>query len=379
MLALKIIPMAKSVAKKTSKSILTPASFSFFKSYINNASPVGFESWGQRLWIDYLKPYVDTHFVDPYGTAVGVINPSHPFKVVIEAHADEISWFVNYITADGLLYLKRNGGVDHQTAPASRVIIHGKKGPVKAVFGWPAIHTRLGSPEQKEPTPRTDNLWLDCGARSKKEVAALGIHIGAVVTYQDGFDELANGNYIGRAFDNRIGGFMIAEVARLLKENKKQLPFGLYVVNAVQEEIGLRGAEMIARRIKPDIAIITDVTHDTTTPLINKVIEGDVATGKGPSLCYAPAVHNKLLALVEEVAAKKKIPVQWRAQSRSTGTDTDSFAYSNDGCPSVLISIPLRYMHTTVEMLHRDDIESTIRLMYETLLTLSPKTNLRYL
>lgn len=379
MLALKIIPMAKSVAKKTSKSILTPASFSFFKSYINNASPVGFESWGQRLWIDYLKPYVDTHFVDPYGTAVGVINPSHPFKVVIEAHADEISWFVNYITADGLLYLKRNGGVDHQTAPASRVIIHGKKGPVKAVFGWPAIHTRLGSPEQKEPTPRTDNLWLDCGARSKKEVAALGIHIGAVVTYQDGFDELANGNYIGRAFDNRIGGFMIAEVARLLKENKKQLPFGLYVVNAVQEEIGLRGAEMIARRIKPDIAIITDVTHDTTTPLINKAIEGDVATGKGPSLCYAPAVHNKLLTLVEDVAAKKKIPVQWRAQSRSTGTDTDSFAYSNDGCPSVLISIPLRYMHTTVEMLHRDDIESTIRLMYETLLTLSPKTNLRYL
>jgi putative aminopeptidase FrvX len=379
LLALKILPMAKSVAKKTSKSILTPASFSFFKSYINNASPVGFESWGQRLWIDYLKPYVDTHFVDPYGTAVGVINPSHPFKVVIEAHADEISWFVNYITADGLLYLKRNGGVDHQTAPASRVIIHGKKGPVKAVFGWPAIHTRLGSPEQKEPTPRTDNLWLDCGARSKKEVAALGIHIGAVVTYQDGFDELANGNYIGRAFDNRIGGFMIAEVARLLKENKKQLPFGLYVVNAVQEEIGLRGAEMIARRIKPDIAIITDVTHDTTTPLINKVIEGDVATGKGPSLCYAPAVHNKLLTLVEEVAAKKKIPVQWRAQSRSTGTDTDSFAYSNDGCPSVLISIPLRYMHTTVEMLHRDDIESTIRLMYETLLTLSPKTNLRYL
>jgi putative aminopeptidase FrvX len=379
LLALKIIPMAKSVAKKTSKSILTPASFSFFKSYINNASPVGFESWGQRLWIDYLKPYVDTHFVDPYGTAVGVINPSHPFKVVIEAHADEISWFVNYITADGLLYLKRNGGVDHQTAPASRVVIHGKKGPVKAVFGWPAIHTRLGSPEQKEPTPRTDNLWLDCGARSKKEVAALGIHIGAVVTYQDGFDELANGNYIGRAFDNRIGGFMIAEVARLLKENKKQLPFGLYVVNAVQEEIGLRGAEMIARRIKPDIAIITDVTHDTTTPLINKAIEGDVATGKGPSLCYAPAVHNKLLTLVEEVAAKKKIPVQWRAQSRSTGTDTDSFAYSNDGCPSVLISIPLRYMHTTVEMLHRDDIESTIRLMYETLLTLSPKTNLRYL
>ncbi len=368
----------KSTTKKE-KSFLPDASMQFFRNYINNASPVGFETWGQKLWLDYLKPYVDTHYVDPYGTAVGVINPEHPFRVVIEAHADEISWFVNYITADGLIYLKRNGGVDHQTAPASRVFIHGKKGPVKAVFGWPAIHTRIGNADQKEQSPRVDNLWLDCGARSKKEVQALGIHIGAVVTYQDGFDELANGNLIGRAFDNRIGGFMIAEVARLLKENKKKLPFGLYVVNAVQEEIGLRGAEMIARRIKPHVAIVTDVTHDTTTPMISKNIEGDVATGKGPSLSYAPAVHNKLLALVEEVAEKKKIPVQWRALSRSTGTDTDSFAYSNDGCPSVLISIPLRYMHTTVEMLHKDDIEQTIRLMYESLLTLTPKTNLSYL
>ena len=364
--------------KKSGKSLLTDQSLQFFRNYINNASPVGFETWGQKLWLEYLKPYVDTHYVDPYGTAVGVINPEHPFKVVIEAHADEISWFVNYITAEGLIYLKRNGGVDHQTAPASRVFIHGKKGAVKAVFGWPAIHTRLGNGD-KETSPRTDNLWLDCGARTKKEVEALGIHIGAVVTYQDGFDELANGNYVGRAFDNRVGGFMIAEVARLLKANKKKLPFGLYVVNAVQEEIGLRGAEMIARRIKPNVAIITDVTHDTTTPMINKNIEGDVKTGKGPSLSYAPAVHNKLLALVEKVATDKKIPVQWRALSRSTGTDTDSFAYSNDGCPSVLISIPLRYMHTTVEMLHHDDIEATVKLMYESLLALTPKTNLSYL
>lgn len=369
----------KKSGEKKGKEIMTPQAFEFLKQYLNNPSPVGFESWGQKIWLDYLKPYVDTHFVDPYGTAVGVINPEHPFKVVIEAHADEISWFVNYVNAEGLIYLKRNGGVDHQTAPASRVFIHGKKGPVKAVFGWPAIHTRLGSPDQKEAQPRTDNLWLDCGARSRKEVEELGIHIGAVVTYQDGFDELANGNYVARAFDNRVGGFMIAEVARLLKEHKKKLPYGLYVVNAVQEEIGLRGAEMIARRLKPNIAIITDVTHDTSTPLINKNIEGDVQCGKGPSLSYAPAVHNKLLSLVEEVAEKSKIPVQWRALSRSTGTDTDSFAYANDGCPSVLISIPLRYMHTTVEMLHKDDIENTIRLMYETLLELSPKTNLSYL
>lgn len=371
--------MAKSIKQKKtgSKSILTTESLQFLTDYINNPSPVGFEAAGQRLWIDYIRPHVDEIMTDPYGTAVGVVNPGQPFKVVIEAHADEISWFVNYITNEGLIYLKRNGGVDHQIAPGQRVVIHGRKGQVPAVFGWPAIHTRINTPD-KEPVPKVENLFLDCGARNKKEVEDLGVRVGSVVTYVEGFQELAYDYYIGRAFDNRIGGFMIAEVARLLRADRKKLPFTLYVVNAVQEEIGLRGAEMIARRLKPDVAIITDVTHDTSTPMINKVIEGETSCGKGPSLSYGPAVHNKLLQLVEGVAEKNGIPVQLRTVSRSTGTDTDSFAYANDGCPSVLISIPLRYMHTTVEMLHRSDIEQTIRLMYETLLTITPKTNLSY-
>ncbi|MEO6684133.1 MAG: M42 family metallopeptidase [Ginsengibacter sp.] len=363
--------------EKKSPFGMTKESMEFLKNYMNTASPVGFEVGGQKVWLNYIKDYVDTTFTDPYGTAVGVINPDHEFKIVIEAHADEISWFVNYINAEGLIYLKRNGGVDHQIAPSQRVLIHGKKGPVKAVFGWPAIHTRQGK-EDKETQPKVENLFLDCGARNKKEVEDLGIHVGSVVTYNDGFEEITYGNYIGRAFDNRIGGYMIAQVARLLKENKKKLPFGLYIVNAVQEEIGLRGAEMIARRIKPNVAIITDVTHDSNTPMINKMVQGDTSCGKGPALTYGPAVHNKLLELIEGVAKKNKIPVQLQAVSRSTGTDTDSFAYANDGCPSALISIPLRYMHTTVEMLHKDDIENTIHLIYESVLTLTPKTNLSY-
>ena len=370
--------MAKAVsANNPKKTILPSASLVFLKKYLNTPSPVGFESGGQKIWLEYLKPYIDSYFTDAYGTAVGVINPDAKFRIVIEAHADEISWFVNYINPEGLMYLKRNGGVDHQVAPGQRVIIHGTKGPVKAVFGWPAIHTRIGT-DAKEVHPKVENLFLDCGARNRKDVEALGIHPGSVVTYQDGFDELAYDTLIARAFDNRIGGFMIAEVARLLKENKKKLPYGLYIVNAVQEEVGLRGAEMIARKIKADVAIITDVTHDTATPMVNKMVEGDITCGKGPSLAFGPAVHNLLLSFVRDIAAKKNIPVQLRAVSRSTGTDTDSFAYANEGCPSVLISIPLRYMHTTVEMLNRNDIEQTIRLMYETLLALTPKTNFNY-
>ncbi len=187
---------------------------------MNTASPIGHEFNGQKVWLNYIKKYVDSTFTDPYGTAVGVINPDKKFKVVIEAHADEISWFVNYINPEGLIYLKRNGGVDHQVAPSQRVIIHGKKGPVKAVFGWPAIHTRSGNGD-KENQPKVETLFLDCGARNKKEVEDLGIHVGAVATYTEGYDEIAYDNLIGRAFDNRIGGFMIAEVARLLKENNK--------------------------------------------------------------------------------------------------------------------------------------------------------------
>ena len=221
------------------KHIITKKSELFLKNYLDNPSPTGFESSGQKLWLEYIKPYIDDYFVDTYGTVVGVINPSAKYKVVIEAHADEISWFVHYITKDGFIYLVRNGGSDHQIAPSKRVNIHTEKGLVKAVFGWPAIHTRTASDEK---SPKLDNIFLDCGAKDDKEVEKLGIHVGCVVTYEDEFMILNKNFYVGRALDNRIGGFVIAEVARLLKENKVKLPFGLYITNSVQEEVGLRGA-----------------------------------------------------------------------------------------------------------------------------------------
>ncbi|WP_026897910.1 M42 family metallopeptidase [Daejeonella oryzae] len=357
------------MAKKENKHIpvVTEQSLQFFEKYINNPSPTGYEWEGQRLWLDYLKPYVDEHFVDNYGTAVAVINPEAPYRVVIEAHADEISWYVNYINKEGLIYVIRNGGSDHQIAPSKRVNIHTEKGIVKAVFGWPAIHTRSG---EKEEAPSLKNIFLDCGCTSAEEVEKLGIHVGCVITYDDEFMVLNDRYYVGRALDNRAGGFMIAEVARLLKENKKTLPFALYIVNSVQEEIGLRGAEMIAHRIKPHVAIVTDVTHDTQTPMINKISQGDLACGKGPVVSYAPAVQTNLNKLLIRVAENNNIPFQRQASSRSTGTDTDAFAYSNDGVVSALISLPLRYMHTTVEMIHKEDVDNVIRLIYESLLNI---------
>ena len=357
------------------KNILDKKSLEFLENYLNNASPTGYEWTGQELWMDYLKPYVDEFITDTYGTAVGVINPKAKYKVVIEGHADEISWYVNYITDNGLIYVIRNGGSDHQIAPSKIVNIHTKNGIVKGVFGWPAIHTR---DKAKEETPKQDNITIDVGAKNKEEVEKMGVHVGCVITYPDTFHILNNDKFVCRALDNRMGGFMIAQVARLLHENKKTLPFGLYITNSVQEEIGLRGAEMIAERIQPNVAIVTDVTHDTTTPMIDKKVEGHLELGLGPVIAYAPAVQQKLRDLITETADAKKIPFQRSACSRATGTDTDAFAYSGAGVASALISLPLRYMHTTVEMVHKDDVENVIRLIYETLLNIKENDTFSY-
>ena len=360
---------------KAPKSILTKDSLAFLERYLNNPSPTGFESSGQKMWLEYIKPYVDDHFVDNYGTTVGVINPSAKYKVVIEAHADEISWFVHYITKEGFIYVRRNGGSDHMIAPSMRVNIHTDKGIVKAIFGWPAIHVRNG---KTELVPTTDNIFLDCGCNSKEEVEKLGVHVGCVVTFVDEFMVLNGHNFTGRALDNRMGGFMIAEVARLLKEQKVKLPFGLYITNSVQEEVGLRGAEMIVERIRPDVAIVTDVTHDTQTPMMSKVQSGDIACGKGPVVSYAPAVHNNVLRHIVKTAEANKIPFQRLAASRATGTDTDAFAYGASGTPSALISLPLRYMHTTVETVHRDDVENVIKLIMASVIGIKAGQDLRY-
>ena len=356
-------------------SILNKKSLDFLESYLNNASPTGYEWTGQKLWMDYLKPYVDEFITDTYGTAVGVINPKAKYKVVIEGHADEISWYVNYISDNGLIYVIRNGGSDHMIAPSKIVNIHTKKGIVKGVFGWPAIHTR---DKAKEETPKIENITIDVGAKDKAEVEKMGVHVGCVITYPDEFHILNKDKFVCRALDNRMGGFMIAEVARLLHENKKKLPFGLYITNSVQEEIGLRGAEMITQTIKPNVAIVTDVTHDTTTPMIDRKKEGHLELGLGPVVAYAPAVQQKLRDLITDTAEKNKIPFQRSALSRATGTDTDAFAYSNGGVASALISLPLRYMHTTVEMVHRDDVENVIKLIYESLLNIKDGETFSY-
>ena len=348
----------------------------FLEKYLNSSSPTGFEYelGGQKIWMDYISKYADKVELDNYGTAYGIMgNLDSDFKVVIEAHADEIAWFVNYIDSKGYIKVIRNGGSDATIAPSMRATLWGDKGPVDGIFGHPAIHI---SYRKKEAD--LDSIFIDVGASSKEEVIEMGINVGTVITFKGDFMKLGSDYYTGRALDNRIGGFMIAEVARMLKEKGKNLPFKLYVVNSVQEEIGLRGAQMIADTIKPNVAIITDVCHETSSPCYTASKEGEHVAGQGGVITRAPAVQNKLRKLILDTADKKKIPVQLAASSTSTGTDTDAFAYSNGGVPSALISLPLKYMHTTVETCHKDDVKNVVKLIYQTLLNIEENHDFKY-
>jgi putative aminopeptidase FrvX len=348
----------------------------FLEKYLNSNAPTGFEVelGGQKIWKDYISQYVDHVEIDNYGTVYGVMgNLNSDYKVVVEAHSDEISWLVNYIDSKGYIKVIKNGGSDPQIAPSMRVKIWGEKGPVDGIFGHPAIHI---SDRKKESD--LNSIFIDVGASSKKEVIDMGINIGTPITFSDGFMKLGQNFYTGRALDNRIGGFMIAEVARNLKKYNIELPFKLYIVNSVQEEVGLRGAQMITDTIKPNVSIITDVCHDTDSPVYNPVKLGDTKCGLGPVITTAPSVQNNLRKLIINVADEKSIKYQLKASSRSTGTDCDAIAYSNGGVPSSLISIALKYMHTTCECCHKKDVSGVIKLIYNTLLNIKENHDFKY-
>jgi putative aminopeptidase FrvX len=363
------------MAKKEENTFFSEKSMTFLKTYLSAAAPSGQEQEGQRIWLKHLQPLVDESFMDNYGNAVGVINPKAKYKVIIEAHADEISWMVKYITDEGLIHVCKNGDTDHQIAPSMRVNIHTDSGIIKGVFGWPSIGLR---DDDKKPAPLTHKLWIDVGAKTKQQVLDLGIHVGCQCTYAIGFEELNYGHWTSRAFDNKIGGFIIAEVARKLQEDKIKLPFGLYIVNAVQEEVGMYGAAMIVEQIEPDMAICTDVTFDTTTPFHKKHRDGEVACGNGPVINFAPAIHKHVQQLIIQTAKSNNIPLQYEANTNDTATDTESLAYGSCGVPSALISMPLRYMHTSVELLHKSDVEHCIQLIYQTLKNIDPKVKIKF-
>ncbi len=349
--------------------VISEGSLKFFKSYIETPSPSGYERAAQSLWLEHMKSFTDDIHLDHYNNAIAVLNPKAKFKIMLEAHGDEISWLVNYIDQKGFLHVLPNGGADPQVCPGKRAHIHTRKGMIPCVFGWPAIHLRNYI---RDLYIDDSHLFVDCGCSSREEAEKIGIRVGDVITFRDGLEMMNDRFLVGRGLDNRIGSLIIAEVARHFSQARGDLPYALYFVNAVQEEVGLKGAKMAADQIQPDVAIVTDVTHDTSTPFIDERKNGDTRCGWGPVVAIAPAIHKELLQLTEDVAKDKDIPIQRVAISRETGTDADAIALARGGVCSILISPPLRYMHTPVEMVCWNDVEATIQLMCGMIRRLTP-------
>lgn len=336
----------------------------FLLEYLNNYSPSGQEN--QDVWTNSIKQYVDKVYYDKYGTSVAVINGDSDFKFVIEAHADEIGWNINYISPEGYIYVNRNGGSDNVCAPGKEVTIINKKGEhVYGVFGQTAIHLRERT---NEKTPKVEELFIDVGSNDPDFIKNnLSLDVGCKVVYNNTPKVAINNTdaIVSRAIDNRIGGYILHQVVKQLKERGVKLNFGLYIVNSVQEEVGLNGAKMIAEQLKPDVALVTDVCHDTNTPGIDKRKNGDIKIGSGPVISYAPSIHRGFREYIEKVASFTNNEYQKLSSSSHSGTDADSFAFSNGGIPTGLIKIPIKYMHTPTEMVSISDINRTTQLIYE--------------
>ena len=350
---------------------MTAASRSFLFDLLKTPSPTGFEMPGQRVWAAYAGKHADSVHCDAYGNTWATLEGGSKKAptVMLEAHADEIGYMVKFITPEGFLRVDRIGGSDFATARGRRLMLLGDKGPVRGVIGNTAIHIRDRS-NGSEKAPEVHDLYVDVGATSAEEVGRLGLRVGHAAVYSDEPEEFGEHFVLSRALDNRVGGYIIAEVLARLAAARKRPAARVHAVNAIQEEIGGNGARMITHRLRPDVAICLDVTHATDTPGIEKAKHGSVKLGGGPSVTHGTCNHPLVIQRLIEVAREEEIELQHESSSRFSGTDTDKIFTVRDGIPSALISLPLRYMHSVIEMADRRDIEKVIRVLVAFVLSL---------
>lgn len=341
---------------------MTDSQREFLFHLLDTPSPTGREMPGQRVWADYVRDAANSVQCDAYGSTWATLDGRCPGSIMLAAHADEIGWMIRHVQEDGFLRIDRVGGTDHAVGRGRRLRILGDQGEVTGIIGNTAIHLRRDASGQ-EKVPKAHELWVDVGASSAEEVAAMGLRVGHFAVYQDGPAELANQRLVSRALDNRIGSFIIAEVLHRLAAAETPPPWQLICLNAIQEEIGGHGAVMATHQLRPDLCLCLDVTHATDTPDIDLNQHGKVTLGGGPTVTHGTANHPEVVARLIAIATDLGIPLQHEASSRVTGTDTDKIFHQNGGVPSALVSLPLRCMHSVVETAHLADIEHTIQLL----------------
>lgn len=335
----------------------------FLVELLNTPSPTGMEQEIQKKWADYIRPFSDEIRVDRNGNVTGIRNPEAPFKVLFAAHCDEIGFIIKKIDENGYLYFTKVGGISPSLAPGMKLEIFGEKGPVTGVVGAIPIHFK----EEKDKVEFGD-LYIDCGFKNKEEAEAR-VRFGDLAVYKRAPEILENDRISGRGLDNRTGVFMMAELLRNLKGKTPKV--GVYCVSTISEETNAQGAYGAGAAIKPDVAVVCDVTFATDHPGVDKEKHGDVKLGEGPALGIGPALNKKTNDLLEKIAKEKEIKLQYELYTSSTGTDGDKLRYTGNGVPITLVSLPLRYMHSPVETASVADMEAQVQLLTEWILSLN--------
>lgn len=348
----------------------------FLTELLETPSPTGHEIEAQRIWADEMRKYTDDVQCDAYGNTWAVLHAEKTDAptFLLDAHADEIGFSIRQITKEGYARVERLGGTDVAIARGRRIRFLGSEGEVIGVTGNTAIHLR----DDDGKVPKIWELYVDFGASSDDELKKMGIRVGSVGVYCDGPVLLEGKRLVCRALDNRLSGFILTEVARKLSKSKSKLAWNIVFANTVQEEVGCIGAKMLAHRINPDAAICLDVTHATDSPGLDKGRYGDVQLGSGPCVCHGPACHHLVVSRLELVADKAKIALQFETSGRTSGTNADSIFTARDGVPCANVSIPLRYMHSPVEMADMEDCEKIVDLLSSFVSSLKAKDSFGY-
>lgn len=351
---------------------MRPESLDFFKAIVNTPSPSGFEEYAAEVYRQYTGAFADEVKTDVHGNVAAILNPQADMKIMLAGHMDEIGFLIHYIGEDGLLYFSTIGGHDSVIPVGQRVWVHGTE-RIPGVIGRKAIH--LLKDEERKKKPEIEDLWIDIGVTSREEAEKF-VSLGDPVTYQYEFQMLQGDRASARGFDNKMGSFIVAEALRMLKEEGGlDSGVGVYAVATVQEEIGLRGARTSSYWINAQSGLAVDVNHAIDYPSVSKTKYGQLDIGKGPSVMRGANANPIVFSMIRDACNKNNIPYQIDVTGGGTGTDGNAMQLNRAGMAVGIVGVPLRYMHTPVELLSLTDVENCAKLMAAYCRSVKPDTD----
>ncbi|MEZ6124562.1 MAG: M42 family metallopeptidase [Planctomycetaceae bacterium] len=343
---------------------------SFLRRLLNTPGTSGYEQQIQAVIREYVTPFADSVHTDIHGNVIASVNPEGSPRILLDAHCDQIGLIVRHIDDRGFIRVNAVGGWDMQILLGQKMLVHTASGSIPGVIARKPIH--LLREDERKKVPSISELWIDIGSLSAEETASV-VRIGDSVTPQPSLTELRNGRLSGVAMDDRTGIWVIMNALRIVSERRPDA--AVFAVSAVQEEIGLRGAQTSAYSVQPDVAIAVDVTHATDCPDIDQNEFGRITIGGGPVVVRGANANPRVFDLLMDTAAIHSIPVQINALARPASNDGAVIQVSRGGCATGLVTLPNRYMHSPVEVVAESDLAHAASLIAEFCLAIDAETS----